>query len=89
MYFVLNQSQQLGVIFEEGLALNSEYRLMQKHNLEVWSIFIYTRDDSFINPYDESDILNDAEQAFRDIEAAERDEYQKEYQYGIRFRHSS
>ncbi len=81
----LNQSQQLGVIFEEGLALNSEYRLMQKHNLEVWSIFIYTRDDSFINPYDESDILNDAEQAFRDIEAAERDEYQKEYQYGIRF----
>ena len=81
----LNQSQQLGAIFEEGLALNSEYRLMQKHNLEVWSIFIYTRDDSFINPYDESDILNDAEQAFRDIEAAERDEYQKEYQYGIRF----
>ena len=81
----LNQSQHMGDIFEEGLATNSQYRLSQKHNLEVWSIFIYTRDDAMIDPFDESVIIKDAEQAYRDIEAAERDIYQKEYQYGIRF----
>ena len=81
----LNQSQHMGDIFEEGIAVNSQYRLAQKHNLPVWSIFVYTRDEGLLNPFDESVILNDAEQAFRDIEAGERDENQKEYQYGIRF----
>ena len=36
-------------------------------------------------PFDESVIFADAEQAFRDIENSERDIYQKEYQYGLRF----
>ncbi len=81
----LRQSECMGDIFEEGIATYSQYHMAKDRNEKIWNIYIYTRDDGFINPFDESVILKDAEQAYRDIEGSERDSYQREYQYGIRF----
>ena len=81
----LRQSNSMGDIFEEGVATYTQYKYAMEKHLPMWPVYIYTRDDSWLYPFDESVIFADAEQAFRDIENSERDIYQKEYQYGIRF----
>ena len=81
----LRQSPKLGQVVEEGIATYAQWKLALKRNTPCWNMIQYVNSDLMLSDYDESAILKDPEQAFRDANLASRDAGHVEYQYGIRF----
>ena len=81
----LRQSSNLGDILEEGIALYAEDNLCRKNNVADWDLVQFYDIDGYIPNYDASDIQNNPEKMFREINDADRSSEQPEYAYGIRF----
>ena len=81
----MRQSASMGDIFEEGVALNSQYKVAKMRNEAEYNIWSYIRDENFLNAYDESEIFADPVQAYINCETGDRSIDQPEYQFGIRF----
>ncbi len=80
----LRQSSNLGDIIEEGIALYAADQLCRKHNIANWDLIQYYDINGTIPNYDASEIAQDPEKMFREINIAERSSAQPEYAYGIR-----
>ena len=78
----LRQSPCLGLVMEEGIALYSQDVVTRELGLPDWDMIQFIDSDTYLISYDDSVIVNDPEQAFRDASAGTD---QDNYQYGIRF----
>ena len=81
----LRQSPNLGKVLEEGIGSYTEDRMARSRGESAWDTIQYVSDDIHKIPYDDSVIVKDPEQEFRDNNIGDRADGQKEYQYGIRF----
>ena len=81
----IRNSHELGQVFEEGFATYCEYYFTKKAGIPDWSIEVFARDPKCNMNYDESAILQDAEEAFIYETENESGVAQTQYQYGIRF----
>ncbi|MBR2524075.1 MAG: hypothetical protein IKE53_06520 [Clostridiales bacterium] len=81
----LRQSNYLGSIIEEGVALYAQTNLSRKDSYPDWSIIQYVDYGGYSSTYDQSAITNDPETEFKLTMSEDSGAEQKQYQYGIRF----
>ena len=74
----------MGDIFEEGIALYSEDFLSRENKLANWNIVQYIKADGYEPIYDDSKLLSEPEEEYKNIEYDDQKVEQPEYQYGYR-----
>ena len=81
----LRQSGFMGNIFEEGVAVYSQYHVSMNHGYPEWNMYSYMRDSGCTDTYDETELLQNPEKVYRETDFADRCMEQPEYQVGLRF----
>ncbi|SCW26345.1 hypothetical protein SAMN02910456_00043 [Ruminococcaceae bacterium YRB3002] len=81
----LRQSNMLGSVMEEGVALYAQDRLSRENDYPNWSMLQYVTYGGYVSMYDDSVIYDDPEGEFIRASLAERSGAQTDYQYGFRF----
>ena len=80
----MDQSLQLGQIFEEGVGVYSEDRITRQMGYPNWDLIQYVNAHGYVEVYDASEIEKDAEKTFREVNVKPRSAEQAHYHYGIR-----
>ncbi len=81
----LRQSPSLGQVLEEGIAIHSADHFSRERGEPYWDMVQFIDTDTMHCMFDDSFILSDPEEAFREANTCDRSGDQIEYQYGIRF----